>query len=154
MHRLWLFGGVLVVAVAILAFGANWLNVAEPATTLPLEPMSQSGVTGTVTITPGTGRDESDDGVSLTLDVKGLTPGRSYPVHLHTGHCAQPSASASRLGTLVADPAGRATLTTTEVRGSAAGPPVPLTRALLADGDHIVDVRGTRLAACASLRLA
>jgi hypothetical protein len=148
MRVIQIFGiGALAIALALVV-AQSWLTPAGKTTTFPLQAPKDSSASGTVAITSGLG---AQDPATLSLDVAGLAPGQTYPVQLHAGTCAEPSASAGFLGNVTGDATGRATLTTTTARASAAGAAVTLTPALLADGDHVVEIQGTQVVACASV---
>ncbi|MDP8922730.1 MAG: hypothetical protein M3O34_07620 [Chloroflexota bacterium] len=135
----------VVTATALTAF--LLLVRAEPASaqqsvTARLEPMAGSGASGTATLTA------QDGGSRVSFDIVGLAPGASYPAQLHAGTCAQLSASFTSLGTLVADPTGRASASSPVLfRGTE---PVPL--ATLVDGDRVIVVMGSQsVVACGAI---
>ena len=77
---------------------------------------------------------------SLEIAAVGLEAGAEYLALLHAGTCEAEGASAGRLGTLLSDGDGPATLTTSTVLVGAVGAPADLTPALLSDGAHVVRV--------------
>jgi hypothetical protein len=131
--------------LALLMLLAPPPALAQQPLTVRLDPIDGSGVRGTATISA------RDDVATLMLAVSSLAPGSRHLVHLHTGTCAQPSASAGLRGTLVADTNGRATLTATRATMSATGAPVTLTLDLLADGAHVIDVHDPGTVACGAI---
>ena len=108
-----------------------------PAISVALERVGGSGVRGLATIGPD---QEGARRVTFTLEAEGLQPGATYPVHLHAGGPAQPSAGFGLLGELAADAAGRGRLRTATMTASAGGAPVDLSLELLADGNHFLEI--------------
>lgn len=109
--------------------------IAERTTRFSLATAEGSPVTGVATISERSGR------TSLSLDVAGLQPGKTYVAQIHAGTPGQLSASAGRLGELVANAEGRATLTTAAVRVGATGAEVSLSETALADGEHTLVIQ-------------
>lgn len=87
-----------------------------------------------MTVSPGA------TGTLLTLELSGLRPGTLYAAWLHSGTCAQPSASAGHLVTESATARGDWGATAKSVH-TAAGTLVALTPDLLGSGDQLVAVR-------------
>lgn len=54
---------------------------AGQATTVPLAPKNDSGITGTARITP------RGDSLAVQVNLSGLTEGESYAAHVHEGSC-------------------------------------------------------------------
>lgn len=76
--------------------------VAEDAS-VEFAPVNRSGITGTVTA------DHDEEQATVTIELTGLEPGATYPVHLHTGRCAAGGPVAAPLGRITAgaDSTGR-----------------------------------------------
>lgn len=77
---------------------------------------------------------------SVEVEAVGLEASAEYLALLHAGTCEAEGASAGRLGTLLSDGDGSASLTTSTVLVGAVGAPTDLTPGLLSDGDHVVRV--------------
>jgi superoxide dismutase, Cu-Zn family len=76
-----------IVGAALAASGAALAK--DPTAVAKLEPRSGSKVSGTATFT------ERDGRVTMTIKVKGLTPG-AHAIHLHeVGDCSAPDASSA-----------------------------------------------------------
>lgn len=71
--------------------------VAEDASA-EFAPVNRSGVTGTVTA------DHDEEEATVTVELAGLEPGATYPVHIHTGRCAAGGPVAAPLGRITARP--------------------------------------------------
>ena len=127
--------GVVLFAPARISTGGTAAGVPEREPVSQLTPVAGSGVGGTARVRPGSG-----DRASLTITVTGLRPGVIYLAQLYAGPPDAPSASSGRLGELVPDATGRATLTAGEARFGAGGATAPLTFDLLTDGDHSIAV--------------
>lgn len=82
--------------------------------TIALEPVKESGVNATLTITPQDS--ETADGSSGQLDTAmsadGLDPRFVYPVHLRSGSCGSDRGVLAQLVSLTPDDEGRATSST------------------------------------------
>ena len=65
------------------------------AIVVPLEPVDASGVGGVATIAPDPSQARR---AVLALEAEGLQPGAAYPVQVHAGSPARPSASFGLLG--------------------------------------------------------
>jgi hypothetical protein len=135
----------LVLALTAAVTIATSAVVAEETTTVALEPSDAATARGTLTI------QAHGDAASIVIEMDGLEPGMDYVAALHAGSCEMPSASFGNLGVLTADQDGRAALQTEGVRMSAGGAPIDLTVPLIADGDHVVNVRAGHTIACARI---
>lgn len=129
------FAGSLLIAgidQAATAHAGSQIAPASRTVTARFLPLAGSKVSGSATLTALGGA------TRVSWHVKGFAPGASLRSSLFAGTCARPSASFRYLATLTADARGRATATATTT--------LPLS--LLADGDHIIAIRG---AACGSI---
>lgn len=54
--------------------------------TMALAPKNDSGLMGSVVVA------EAGDSTTVTVTLRGGTPGNSYPAHIHRGMCAEPGA--------------------------------------------------------------
>lgn len=81
------------------------LVMAQEAVTVRLDPMDESGVSGTATLTA------AGNGIDVALDIEGLAPGAEAAARIYSNACAQPSASFVLLPDLKVDESGRATAT-------------------------------------------
>jgi hypothetical protein len=123
------------VVLALLVPHAVW---AQESVTVQLQPVADSGVRGTATLTA------ADEGTNITLDLQGLAPGVTAQAALQAGTCEQPSASFVALPELQADASGRATATGAALfRGAE-----PVDLVTFADGAHVVTVQTEQLVAC------
>lgn len=102
LTRLRLPGTSLIVLVLVLLPG---LVMAQETVTVQLDPVGDSQVSGTATLTA------AGDGTDVALDITGLAPGTDAQATMQAGTCATPSASFATLPALEADAAGRATAT-------------------------------------------
>jgi hypothetical protein len=68
--------------LALLLLGATSLAFAADSATAKLAAQSNSGETGTATLTKA-----GDNQTKVVLDVKGAPAGVSQPVHIHKGTC-------------------------------------------------------------------
>lgn len=99
------------VAAVLLVLGCDAgdapLSEDTPAVTndasVEFAPVNRSGITGTVTA------DHDDEHATVTVELAGLEPGATYPVHIHTGRCAAGGPVAAPLGRITAraDSTGR-----------------------------------------------
>jgi hypothetical protein len=120
--------GVPLIALALLLLPG--VGMAQEAATVQLDPVGESGVSGTATLTA------AGDGTDVVLDVEGLAPGADARATMHAGTCAVPSASFAALPDLKADATGRATATGSVLfRGTE-----NVALATMADGEHIIAI--------------
>ncbi|MEJ2217022.1 MAG: hypothetical protein P8099_10445 [Gemmatimonadota bacterium] len=81
---------------------------ASMGTQVQMTPLNNSGVNGTLTLTP------KGDSLVVAVNVNGLPDGAgAYPSHMHQGTCAAPGAVAQPLNDVQADSAGVGQATTT-----------------------------------------
>ena len=107
--------------------------------TVRLDPVGESGVSGTATLTA------AGDGTNVVLDVTGLAPGADARATMHANTCAMPSASFAALPDLKADATGRATATGSVLFHGTDN----VALATMADGEHIIAIHaGQQVAAC------
>ncbi|MFB0537022.1 MAG: hypothetical protein ACETWR_18835 [Anaerolineae bacterium] len=121
--------GISLVVLALLLLPG--MVIAQEAVTVRLDPMGESGVSGTVTLIA------AGDGTNVELDIKGLAPGADARATMHAGTCAMPSASFAALPDLKADATGRATATGSVLFHGTEN--VALTT--MADGEHIIAIQ-------------
>ncbi len=116
--------------------------VAQQPVTVQLDPVAESGVSGTANLTAQDGATEA------SLEVTGLTPGSTAQSSLHAGTCDQASASFTAITELTAGDNGVATASGPVLfRGS---DDVALTT--MTDGDHIIAISSAgQLLACGSI---
>lgn len=147
MNRLSASARTVAIGLSLLVMGllAIQAAVAQEAVTVRLDPVGNSGVSGTATV-----RATGDDTAILNLEATGLAQGVTYRAVVQAGTCAMPSASIGTLGDLQADTTGRAALSTSTVRVSAAAV-VDLMFSNLTDGDHIVRILDTGVVACGGI---
>ena len=132
----WLrLGGALLVALLLLP----GMAMAQETVTVRLDPVGESGVSGTATLTA------VGEGTNVALDINGLEAGAEARATMHAGTCALPSASFAELPALQADATGRATATGSVLfRGTE-----NVGLATMADGEHIIAIQaGGQVAAC------
>jgi hypothetical protein len=129
--------GSALVLLALLLLPATAL--AQEAVTVQLDPMGDSGVSGTATLTA------AGEGTDVTLDVEGLASGAEARATMHAGTCAMPGASFAALPDLKADEMGMATAKGSVLfRGTES-----VALATMADGEHVIVVQaGDQLVAC------
>jgi len=112
--------------------------MAQEAVTVQLDPVGESGVSGTATLIA------AGDGTNVTLDVQGLAPGADARATMQAGTCALSSASFAALPDLKADATGTATATGSVLfRGTE-----NVALATMADGEHIIAVQVGQVVAC------
>jgi len=132
LRALW----ILLIVLALLLLPG--MGMAQKAITVQLDPVSESGVSGTATLIA------AGDGTNVTLDVQSLAPGADARATMHAGTCAMPSASFAALPDLKADATGRATTTGSVLfRGTE-----NVALATMADGEHIIAVQVGQVVAC------
>jgi hypothetical protein len=105
--------------------------MAQEAITVRLDPVGESGVSGTATLTA------AGDGTNVALDIQGLAPGADAQATMHAGTCEMPSASFAALPGLKADATGRATATGSVLFHGTE----PVALATMADGEHIIAIQ-------------
>jgi len=113
--------------------------MAQEVVTAQLDPVGESGVSGTVDLIA------AGDGTNVTLDIRGLAPGTDARATMHAGACAMPSASFAALPDLKADATGRATATGSVLFHGTEN----VALATMADGEHIIAIQaGGQVVAC------
>ena len=129
--------GMLVVAVALLSLGG--VALAQEYVDVQLDPVNDSGVSGTARVTA------AGEGSEVTLNVSGLEANAEAQASLHSGTCDMPSASFAALPNLTADADGRASGSGTILfQGSE-----NVALASIADGEHVIIVQsGGQNVAC------
>ncbi len=144
IRHIWSASWLSFVLTCALLIQAGLVSAQEPITVL-LQPVADSGVSGTAMLTSGEGGDV------VNVDIAGLAPDTSYRALLQAGTCDSPSASFGELGTLEPDPEGAASLVAGTARMSAAGASIDLVVSNLTDGDHIISIVGPGIIACGSI---
>lgn len=131
------FVAISLIALVLIALASA--ATAQESVTVQLDPVGDSGVTGTVTLTA------AGDGTDVTLDVEGLAAGGEARATMQAGTCDMPSASFATLPVLTADATGTATATGSVLfRGTEA-----VALATMADGEHIIAIQaGGEVVAC------
>lgn len=129
--------GSALVLLALLLLPA--MALAQEAVTVQLDPVGESGVSGTATLTA------AGEGTDVTLDVDGLAAGAEAQATMHAGTCAMPGASFATLPDLTADETGAATATGSVLfRGTES-----VALATMADGEHVIAIHvGEQVVAC------
>jgi hypothetical protein len=128
--------GISLIALALLLLPG--MGMAQTAVTVQLDPVGESKVSGTATLTA------AGEGTNVALDVKGLAPGADARATMQANTCAMPSASFAALPALKADATGRATATGSVLfRGTEA-----VALATMADGEHVIAVQAGQVVAC------
>ena len=118
------------------------LATAQDVVTVQLDPVGESGVSGTATLTA------AGDGTDVDLDIKGLAPGVDARGSMHAGTCAMPSASFAALPDLKADETGRTTATGSVLFHGTEN----VALATMADGEHIITIQaGGQVVACGTI---
>jgi hypothetical protein len=131
--RTWLY---LVLGAGTVWYGERGFS---EAVAVQLDPVSESGVSGTATLVA------VGDGTNVALDVEGLAPGADARATMHAGTCAMASASFAALPDLKADASGRATATGSVLFHGTEN----VALATMADGEHIIAIRaGEGVVAC------
>lgn len=77
------------------------------ATTVTMEGVGDSGVSGEAILTPAGGQSE------VTVTLSGLEPNATHAGHIHQGTCAAPGSVVVPLSEVTADASGSGTMTTT-----------------------------------------
>jgi hypothetical protein len=131
------FVGISLIVLILIALASG--ATAQETLTVQLDPVGDSGITGTVTLTA------AGEGTDVTLDVEGLAAGAEVQATMQAGTCDMPSASFATLPTLTADATGTATATGSVLfRGTE---DVALTT--MADGEHVIAIQaGGEVVAC------
>jgi len=118
------------------------LAIAQGVVTVQLDPVGESGVSGTATLST------AGDGTDVALDIKGLAPDVDARGSMHAGTCAMPSASFAALPDLKADETGRATATGSVLFHGTEN----VALAIMADGEHIITIQaGGQVVACGTI---
>lgn len=133
----WLrLAGISLVVLALMLMPG--MLTAQEAVTVQLDPVGESGVSGTATLTA------AGDGTDVALDIQGLAPGADARATMQANTCDMPSASFATLPDLKADANGRATATGSVLfRGTE-----PVALETMADGEHIIAIQIAQLVAC------
>ena len=117
--------GMLVVAVALLSLGG--VALAQEYVDVQLDPVNDSGVSGTARVTA------AGEATEVTLNVSGLEANAEAQASMHSGTCDLPSASFAALPNLTADADGSASASGTILfQGSE-----NVSLASIADGEHV-----------------
>jgi hypothetical protein len=130
-----LLGISLIVLALLLVPG---MLMAQEAVTVQLDPVGESGVSGTATLTA------AGDGTDVALDIQGLAPGADARATMHANTCDMPSASFAALPDLQADANGRATATGSVLFHGTE----PVALETMADGEHIIAIQTGQIVAC------
>jgi len=126
--------GLAVVALSLLPAVA----LAQATVTVQLEPVGDSGVGGTATLTA------AGEATTVELEIQGLAPGSSARATMHAGTCAMPSASFASMPDLAADETGKATASGSVLfRGAEV-----VALETMADGEHIIVIQAEQVVAC------
>jgi hypothetical protein len=128
--------GISLVVLALLLLAG--MVMAQQAITVRLDPVGESGVSGTATLIA------AGDGTSVALDIRGLAPGADARATMHANTCAMPSASFAALPDLKADATGRATATGSVLFHGTEN----VALATMADGEHIIAILAGQVVAC------
>ena len=130
---------LLETSLLALAFLLPGTVLAQKTVTVRLDPVGESGVSGTAILTA------AGDGTNVALDVNGLVPGAGARSTMHANTCAMPSASFAALPNLKADATGRATATGLVLFHGTES----VALATMADGEHIIAIHaGEQVVAC------
>jgi hypothetical protein len=128
--------GISLVVLALLLVPG--VLMAQEAVTVQLDPVGESGVSGTATLSA------AGDGTDVALDIQSLAPGADARATMHANTCDMPSASFAALPDLKADATGRATATGSVLfRGTE-----PVALETMADGEHIIAIQTGQVVAC------
>jgi hypothetical protein len=112
--------------------------VAQKTVIVRLDPVGDSGVSGTVTMTA------VGDGTHVVIDIQGLAPGSEARATMQANTCAMPSASFAALPALKADANGLARATGSVLFHGTED----VALAIMADGEHVIFIRGEQAVAC------
>jgi LPXTG-motif cell wall-anchored protein len=135
--------GVFLLALALLSMGGPAL--AQETVDVQLDPVDDSGVSGTARLT------SAGEGTEVTLELSGLEPDAEAQASMHAGTCDMPSASFAALPNLRADAEGRATASGRVLFQGAED----VALATMADGEHIISVSsGGQVVACGAIPVA
>jgi LPXTG-motif cell wall-anchored protein len=130
--------GILLAALVVTDMLLPGVGIAQAAVTVQLDPMSESGVSGTAILIA------AGEGTAVTLDVNGLAPDAAAGATMNANTCALPSASFAALPALKADATGRATATGAVLfHGTEA-----VALETMADGEHIITIQTGQAVAC------
>jgi hypothetical protein len=130
-----LLGISLVVLALLLVPG---MLMAQEAVTVQLDPVGESGVSGTATLAA------AGDGTDVALDIQGLAPGADARATMQANTCDMPSASFAALPDLKADANGRATATGSVLFHGTEN----VALETMADGEHIITIQTGQVVAC------
>jgi len=123
------FVGISLVVLVLIGL-ASGATAQEPVS-VQLDPVGESGVSGTATL------NAAGEGTDFTLDVEGLAAGMEAQATMQAGTCEMPSASFATLPVLTADATGSATATGAVLfRGTE-----DVALATMADGEHIIAIQ-------------
>lgn len=135
----WRFTGPLLVVPVIVATACGGGNNASQETaqaaatqeqatqpaaaaeteSLQMEPKNDSGITGSATLT------RDGDEITVSVSMPGLTSGKTYPLHIHSGTCAAEGPVVEPLEDITVTAEGTGLSTTTfpveKLQGAAAG---------------------------------
>jgi hypothetical protein len=128
--------GISLVVLALLLVPG--VLMAQEAVTVQLDPVGESGVSGTATLTA------AGDGTDVALDIQGLAAGADARAAMHANTCDMPSASFAASPDLKADASGRATATGSVLFHGTE----PVALATIADGEHIIAIQTGQIVAC------
>lgn len=132
-------GGTSLVVLALLLLSGGVM--AQEEVTVQLDPVGESGVSGTATLTA------VGDGTNVAIDVEGLASGANARTTMHAGTCAMPSASFAALPNLNADATGKATTTGSVLfRGTE-----NIALEIMTDGEHIIAIQTEQTVACGTI---
>jgi len=112
--------------------------MAQEAVTVRLDPVGESGVSGTATLIA------AGDGTHVEIDIKGLAPGADARATMQANTCAMPSASFAALPNLRADATGRARATGSVLFHGTEN----VALVTMADGEHIITIHVGQVVAC------
>ncbi len=112
--------------------------MAQEAVTVRLDPVGESGVSGTATLIA------AGDGTNVEIDIKGLAPGADARATMQANTCAMPSASFAALPNLKADATGRARATGSVLFHGTEN----VALVTMADGEHVITIQVGQVVAC------
>lgn len=117
-------------SLLVLALLLPGTILAQETVTVRLDPVGESGVSGTATLTA------AGDETHVALDISGLVPGTDARATMNANTCAMPSASFAALPDLKADASGRAVAT-----GSVLFHRMDAALTTMADSEHIIAIK-------------
>ena len=131
------FVWISLIVVVLIALAS--VTAAQESVTVQLDPLGESGVTGTATLTA------AGEGTDVALDVQGLAAGAEAQAAMQAGTCDVPGASFAALPSLTADETGATTATGSVLfRGTE-----DVALATMADGEHVIAIQaGGQVVAC------